>query len=113
MKKYKKVTYTLPEDTILEIDIKLLMEQSVGANISKSSIIKDCLLQSFEIFAIELVENDGKPFSDIPKKYKGTIPVTFTLPIAIEETLSWYSQKLGVKKSHLVMSSVEIGLKGR
>jgi len=68
------------------------------------------LLNSFGVFESELVEYGKNHFENTPKKYPNTIPITITLPFEVVERLDYYSDKLGVKKSHLVMSSVEIGL---
>lgn len=113
MRTHKKVTYTLPKDIIVSIEVELLMKQSVGVEKSKSSIIKDCLLQSFGLFESELVEYGKKEFENIPKKFPNTIPKTYTLPIEMVERLDYYSKELGIKKSHLILISVEVGLNGR
>jgi hypothetical protein len=67
-------------------------------------------LKSFEVFENELVKYGGKITDKIPKKYFNTIPKTYTLPIEVVDRLNYYSNVLGVKKSHLVMSSIEIEL---
>ena len=115
MKTHKKVTYRLSENQLLNIDIILLMNsvELNGARTTKSSIIKDCLLQSFELFEKELMDNGGKPFEKIPKKFSDSIPLTITLPFDVVDKLEYYSTKLGVKKSHLVRCGLEIGLMGK
>jgi len=106
MKTHKKCTFTLKESTLLEIDIIKLMESVDGVVVTKSSLIKDCLLKSFGFFESELVEYGKSHFKDSPKKYFNTKPITVTLPFEVVDRLDYYSQQLGIKKSHLVMSSV-------
>jgi len=111
MKTHKKVTYTLQEKTLLEIEIILLMK-SVESNVvktTKSSIVKDCLLSSYKLFEQELVENGGLPLSEtynLPNKFSNTQPITITLPFEVVDRLDYFSKKLGIKKSHLVMCSL-------
>ena len=115
MKTHKKVTYRLSENQLLEIDILMLMKSVKPKNgiTTKSSIIKDCLLNSFGLFERELVENGGKPLSGFPKKFSDSIPITITLPFEVVDELDYYSTKLGIKKSHLVRCSIDVVLRGK
>ena len=115
MKTHKKVTYRLSENQLLEINIVKLMKsiELNGVKTTKSSIIKDCLLNSFGLFEKELVENGGKPFDKIPKKFSDSIPLTITLPFEVVDELDYYSTKLGIKKSHLVRCSIDMVLRGK
>ncbi|WP_394707256.1 hypothetical protein [uncultured Desulfobacter sp.] len=54
----------------------------------------------------EYNENNKKPLVGAPIRRHHTIPKTFTLPLDVINTLSWFSDKLGIKKSHLVVGSV-------
>ncbi len=112
MKAHKKVTYRISENQLLEIDILKLMNSVEPKNTrtTKSSIIKNCLLESFGLFENELVENGGKPFEKIPKKFSDSIPITITLPFEVVDELDYYSTKLGIKKSHLVGCSIDMVL---
>lgn len=59
MKTHKKVTYTLQEKTLLEIEIIMLMKsvESNGVKTTKSSIVKDCLLSSYKLFEQEIFDS--------------------------------------------------------
>lgn len=108
MKTHKKVTYTLTIDTLLKIDDFVELG---GLKITKSSLIKDCLLENFGLFEKELVDNGGIPLSktyNFPKKFSNTQPITITLPFEVVERLDYFSKELGIKKSHLVMCSVDL-----
>ena len=115
MKTHKKVTYRLSENQLLEIDIVMLMKSVEPKNgiTTKSSIIKNCLLESFGLFENELVESGGKPLSGVPKKFSNSIPITITLPFEVVDKLDYYSTKLEVKKSHLVRCSIDMVLRGK
>ena len=105
---HKKATYTLTIGTLLKIDD--LIELG-GLKITKSSLIKDCLLENFELFEKELIDNGGIPLSmtySFPKKFSNTQPITITLPFEVVERLNYFSKKLGIKKSHLVMCSIDL-----
>jgi len=104
MKRHKKVTFTLPSEIITEINVKYLKELAVGNHISKSSIIKECLESSFEVFEEDLKYWDKN--RKFRKKISHTIPKTYTLPFDVVEKLDEYSKRFGVKKSHLVMYGV-------
>ena len=106
MNTHKKCTFTLKESTLIDIDIMKLMELVGGTDVSKFSIINDCLLKSFGLFESELVEYGKSHFKGSPKKYFNTKPITVTLPFEIVDSLDFYSKKLGIKKSHLVMIGI-------
>lgn len=101
MIKHKKVTYTLEKGIIDFIEIK-----SIRLGISKSKVISFYIQSGYDLLVDEYYENECKPLIGVRKKRYKTIPKTFTLPIDVETTLSWFSEKLGIKKSHLVMSCI-------
>jgi len=108
MKTHKKITITLTINTLLKIDDLVELD---GLKITKSSLIKDCLLESFELFEKELIDNGGIPLSktyNFPKKFSNTQPITITLPFKVVEKLDYFSKQLGIKKSHLVMCSIDL-----
>ena len=102
MKTHKKVTYTLQEKTLLEIEIIMLMK-SVESNVvktTKSSIVKDCLLSSYKLFEQELVDNGGVPLSEtynFPNKFSNTHPITITLPFEVVDKLDYFSRCLIIR----------------
>jgi predicted DNA-binding protein YlxM (UPF0122 family) len=104
MKKHKKVTYSLSLEVITIINVKYLKELSIGNHISKSSIIRKSIEDSFKVFEEELKNWDTK--KNYRKRLFNTIPKTFSLPFEIDEKLNYYSKKLKVKKSHLVIYSI-------
>lgn len=55
----------------------------------------------------EYVENNSESISEFSKKIFNTIPKTYTLPIDVENTLTWFSNKLLIKKSHLVKGCIK------
>ena len=57
MKTHQKVTYTLPKNIILDIDIIKLMSFGEGIRISKSALVKVSLLKSFKLFEEEVIES--------------------------------------------------------
>jgi hypothetical protein len=70
--------------------------------IPKSTYLSLCIQCGYEMMLEDYNDNDKKPLVGIARKRKDTIPKTFTLPIDVVDTLSWFSHKLDVKKSHLV-----------
>ena len=58
------------------------------------------------LMADEYEESAGNPIKVKGKKF-GTKPKTFTLPIEVESTMSWFANALGLKKSHLVSVLIE------
>lgn len=105
--KNKQVTFTLEDDMHLHIAIGMLMKMGEGIKINKSEYIRDSLLANFEIFEDELKTNDNiEQLAKLSKVFVGTKPITVTLPIEVIEKLEYYSEKLGMKKSHLVMCSL-------
>jgi predicted DNA-binding protein len=99
MRNSVRVTYTLPKEIIPH-----LLVLSVVLEKSLSKIIRLSLEEGFEIMEESLRLNED--LSSIPKKRRNTITKTFTIPIEVSERLSYYSEKLGLKKSHLVYSSL-------
>jgi len=57
LKTHQKVTYTLPKNIILDIDIIKLMSFGEGIRISKSALVKVSLLKSFKLFEEEVIES--------------------------------------------------------
>ena len=106
MKTHKKVTYTIDEETLLQMDIVILMLFGEGKKVSKSEYIKNCLINSFDTFEEEIEEENIKLLKKLSTNLFGTKPITITLPFEVVEKLEYYSEKLGVKKSHLVMCSI-------
>ena len=51
--------------------------------------------------------NNRELISKLPKKIFNTTPKTFTLPIDVENTLTWFSNKLLIKMSHLVKCCIK------
>lgn len=51
-------------------------------------------------------DNNEQPLVGAKRKRLNTIAKTFTLPMDVITTLSWFSEKLGMKKSHLVVGCV-------
>jgi hypothetical protein len=101
MIKHKKVTYTLEKGIIDFIENK-----SIRLGISKSKLISFYIQSGYDLLVDEYYENECKPLIGVRKKRDNTIPKTFTLPIDVENTLSWFSEKLGLKKSHLVLGCI-------
>ncbi len=102
----KEITFTLEDDTHLHIAIGMLMKMGEGIKIRKSEYIRDSLLANFEIFEDELKNDNIEQLAKLSKVFVGTKPLTVTLPIEVIEKLEYYSKKLGMKKSHLVMCSL-------
>ena len=101
MKKYKKVTYTLDQSVI-----EIIKNRSFIDSISMSKFLSLCIQSTYDLMIDEYYENNKQPLDGIIRKKKHTVPKTFTLPINVESNLSWFSEKLGVKKSHLVSASI-------
>ena len=104
--KNKQITFTLEDDMHLHIAIGMLMKMGEGIKINKSEYIRDSLLTNFEIFEDELKNDNIEQLAKLSKVFVGTKPITVTLPIEVIEKLEYYSKKLGMKKSHLVMCSL-------
>ena len=101
---YKKVSYGLPEKTILEIDIIQLMKSGVNIQISKSQIVENALIYSFDMFEEELRAVDEITY--IPSTFIEKIIQTYTIPVDVANKLDYYAYELGIDKSHLVMASI-------
>lgn len=100
MKTHRKVTYRFNQSIIDAIRDRAMIE-----NITRSELLAFYIQQGYALMLEEFDESGGKPIPSIRKR-SNTIPKTYTLPIEVEQTLSWFSQKLDVKKSHLVMALV-------
>lgn len=100
MRKHKKVCYTLEKFVVDIIEKRSLME-----NIPKSNILLFYIQNGYELMYEELESSNGKPIKSIRKR-KNTIPKFYTLPFDCLEVLNFFSKKLDVKKSHLIMCCV-------
>lgn len=100
MKTHRKVTYRFNQSIIDAIKDRAMIE-----NITRSELLAFYIQQGYALMLEEFEESGGKPIPSIRKR-SNTIPKTYTLPIEVEQTLSWFSHKLDVKKSHLVMALV-------
>ena len=97
---HKKVTYTFEKYIIDAIE-----ERSVLEKISKSELLSFYIQSAYEMMMEEYTESGGKPIKTIKKRYN-TIPKTFTISTEILDVIDFFSEKLDVKKSHLVSASV-------
>ena len=102
MKNHKKVTYTLQKEIIDIIEKKSHLEK-----IPQSKLLSIYIQSGYEMLLEECDENDSESISEFPKKIFNTIPKTYTLPIDVENTLTWFSNKLLIKKSHLVKCCIK------
>ena len=102
MIKHKKVTYTIDRRSIAILEKRSFLEE-----ISKSKLLSQCIQSGYELMIEEYYEYDNQPRIDqCLKKRSGTIPKTFNLPIEVEAVLSWFSEELNLKKSHLVIGCI-------
>ena len=101
MIKSKKVAYTLSPDVINLIDKRSVLEKK-----TKSQVLADCIKSGYEMMLEDYQENDEKPLNCPIKRRKNTIRTNFTLPIDVVNELNLFSEKLGMKKSHLVVCCV-------
>ena len=97
----KKVCYTLDQKVI-----DLISEKSVLEKKLKSEYLADCIEYGYKIMMGKYKENGKKPYTHVEKRRFYTIGKTYILPLDVIKRLSWFSEKLGVKKSHLVVSCV-------
>ena len=97
MKKYKKVTYTLEKELISKIAKKSRLKR-----ISESKFVSIFLESSFEFLMEEYYRTNQEPMLDAPKKRFNTFAKTYSLPIDVENKLTWFSDKFLLKKSHLI-----------
>ena len=102
MKNHKKVTYTLQKEIIDIIEKKSHLEK-----IPQSKLLSIYIQSGYEMLLEECDENDIESISKLSKKIFNTIPKTYTLPIDVENTLTWFSNKLLIKKSHLVKCCIK------
>ena len=101
---YKKVSYGLPEKTILEIDIIQLMKSGVNIQISKSQIVENALIYSFDIFEDEL--KYANEIKKIATDLIEPIVQNYTISVAVADKLDYYASELGIDKSYLVMAGI-------
>jgi hypothetical protein len=102
MIKNKKVAYTLDQKVI-----DIINEMSIVEKKSKSKCLADCIKRGYGTMLEDYYDNDEKPYNyTTGKRRKNTIAKTFTLPIYIVNDLDWFSKKLGMKKSHLIIFCV-------
>lgn len=97
----KKVCYTLDRKVIDLIDQRSALEKK-----TKSQVVTDCIKYGYSIMMGEYKSNGRKPLSNVDKKREKTIPRSYTIPLDVIETLDFFSDKLGMKKSHLVLGCV-------
>jgi hypothetical protein len=101
MVNHKKVTYTLDQRVINIIERRSFLD-----DLSQSRWLSNCIQLGFEMMADDYYGNDFKSLVGAKRKRPKTIPKTFTLPLDVVTTLNWFSDKLVVKKSHLVIGCV-------
>ena len=101
MVNHKKVTYTLSQRAI-----NIIERRSFLSNQSQSRWLSQCIQLGFEMMVDDYYDNNKQPLVGAPSKRRHTIPKTFTLPSDVVTSLNWFSEKLGMKKSHLVTASV-------
>ena len=97
---HKKVTYTLKPSVI-----EMIERRSLLTNISKSKLVSHYIVSGFDMMVDEYYENNKQPLN-VVKKMNDNIPMTFTISTDILDVIDFFSDKLDVKKSHLVMSCV-------
>jgi hypothetical protein len=102
----KKVMFTLPQPIIDGIEKRVLLNSSLTQRVTYSDVVTMYLEYGFMEMKTELNERNQMenppPMYEIPKKVPNTIPKTYNIPIQTYDNLNFYSNKLGVKKSHLV-----------
>lgn len=94
MENKKKVCYTLSKEVIDMIEKRYISE-----NISKSDYLSKCVEYGYEM--MEEACDEESPYCST-KNLKNTIGKTFTFSMKVINQLNYFSEKLGVKKSHLV-----------
>lgn len=97
----KKVAYTLSKKAI-----NIINERSILEKKSKSKYLSDCIKIGYEMMLEDYYDNDQKPLDCSVKIMKNTIKKTFVLPTDVVNELNLFSEKLGMKKSHLVYCCV-------
>ena len=102
MIKSKKVAYTLDQKVI-----DIINELSFVEKKSTSKVLADCIKRGYGTMLEDYYDNDEKPYNyTTGKRRKNTIAKTFNLPIDIVDELDWFSKKLSMKKSHLIIFCV-------
>lgn len=102
MIKSKKVAYTLSPDVI-----SLINQMSFVEKKSKSKCLADCIKRGYGTMLEDYYDNDKKPYNyTTGKRRKNTIRKTFYLQLDLVDELNWFSEKLGMKKSHLIIFCV-------
>ncbi|MDZ7817629.1 MAG: hypothetical protein U5K55_02980 [Aliarcobacter sp.] len=102
MKNHKKVTYTLEKEIINIVEKRSALEK-----IPQSKLLSIYVQSGFEMLMEEYNEHNSELISKLPRKIFNTTPKTYTLPIDVEKILSWFSNKLLIKKSHLVKICIQ------
>ncbi len=97
MNNHKKVSFTLPLAAIRIIEKRSFLE-----DVPMSRWLSDCILNGYEMMIDGYYDNNQQPIEGIIRRRNGTIPKTFTVPIKVSDTLSWFSKMLNVRTSHLV-----------
>jgi len=104
MKKYIEVCYSLPEETIIEIEIIQLIKSTEQIKVSKSEIVENVLVNSFDIFEEELEYVDI--LRAIVTDFIEPIKQTYTISVDIIDKLDYYAHALGISQAHLIMASI-------
>ena len=105
MQKYRKVSYCMPEETIIEIEIIQLMKSTQQIKISKSEIVENALIYSFSMFEEELENTDM--LRAIVTPFIEPIVDTYTISVDVADKLDYYAHVLGISQAHLIMASIE------
>lgn len=101
MIKSKKACYTLDKKVI-----DLIAENSTLEKKTKSKYLADCIKRGYGTMLEDYYDNDEKPYNYTGKRRKNTLRKSFTLPVNIINDLDFFSKKLGIKKSHLILFCV-------
>jgi len=105
MKKYIEVCYSLPEETIIEIEIIQLMKSTEQIKVSKSKVVENALVNSFDMFEEELENVDM--LRAIVTDFIEPIEQTYIISVDVIDKLDYYAHALGISQAHLIMASVE------
>lgn len=106
MQENRKVTYSLDEAKILDIDIIQFSESVKGNKKSKSQIVEDALIACFDIFEEELRAVDKMTY--VPINFRKTIIQTYTISVDVANKLDYYASELGIKKSYLILAGITL-----
>ena len=101
MNGHKKVTYTLSQRVI-----NIIERGSFLSDLPMSRWLSNCIQYGYSMMVDDYYDNGKQPLVGLQRKRSGTIPKTFTLPTDVVETLCWFSEKLQMKKSHIVAAAV-------